>query len=97
MDWFDKEFFFERRTRKAADLWRYIPYKKRPGISRAYADLDGYWIELEAGWTAYDGGEDCSIIHEYTVKDLCNAIKTIRTSSTGSETTKSYMREHKAE
>lgn len=78
MEWFNKEFSFEQRTRKSGNLWQYVPAKKSIGVNRAFTDSDGYWIELAEGWTAYDGGEDCGIIHEYTISDLRDAIKTIR-------------------
>lgn len=63
------------------NIWQYIPYKVMEGVTNAFADSDGYWIWLdyeEGGWVAYDGGEDCGIIHEFTMADLKEAIKTIR-------------------
>ena len=67
----------------AADLYKYIPRRiaEAGAIDNAFADSDGYWIWLnheEGGWVAYDGGEDCGTIHEYTIEDLKKAIKTIR-------------------
>ncbi len=77
MNWFDKESSFESRTNRAGDIWRYIPKSKYESISDARIESDGYWIYLNDGFTAYDGGEDCGIIHEFTVADLREAIKTI--------------------
>ena len=82
MDWFDKEEAFERvwqSGREAKDLYKYIPQRLKDAgaIATCDVDSDGYWIYLEDGWFAYDAGEDCGIIHEYTVADLIKAIKTI--------------------
>lgn len=82
--WADKEYEYERlysSGRTARDIYKYIPEKVREGVTNAFADTDGYWIWLdheEGGWVAYDGGEDCGIIHEYNITDLKDAIKTIR-------------------
>lgn len=65
----------------STNIWKYIPYKVSEGVTNAFADSDGYWVWLDyenGGWVAYDGGEDCGIIHEFTVADLKAAIKTIR-------------------
>lgn len=84
MDWAGKEERYEnayRAGRIAEDIWKYIPAKCSEGVTNAFADSDGYWVWLDhevGGWVAYDGGEDCGIIHEYTIKDLREAIKTIR-------------------
>lgn len=70
-----------RGGRQAIDIWKYIPKKVREGVTDAFSDCDGYWIYLdheEGGWVAYDGAEDCGGIHEYTIADLKEAIKTIR-------------------
>ena len=82
--WEDKQNQYERsfQTGKTAtNVWKYIPAKFRETVTNAFADSDGYWIWLdqeEGGWVAYDGAEDCGMIHEYTVADLKEAIKTIR-------------------
>ncbi len=82
--WADKEAIYEniyRSGRQAKDIWKYIPQKYHEGVTNAFSDSDGYWIWLnheEGGWIAYDGGEECGIIHEYTIVDLMDAIKTIR-------------------
>lgn len=63
------------------DLWRYVPQKVAEGVTDIFADSDGYWVWLDhedGGWVAYDGAEDCGMIHEYTIADLRDAIKTIR-------------------
>lgn len=81
MEWWEKEESYARayaEGRQARNLWRYIPRKILSGVEWATSDSDGYWIYLNKGWTAYDGGDDCRIIHEYNVTDLRNAIKTIR-------------------
>lgn len=70
-----------RQGRISSDLWKYIPRRVLPGVADAFADSDGYWIFLDhesGGWVAYDGDEDCGLIHEYTISDLRAAIKTIR-------------------
>ena len=83
MDWKDEVNYAEkfRAGRVAKNLWKYIPEKVMAGVTNAIVDSDGYWIWLdneEGGWRAYDGAEDCGMIHEYTVADLKLAIKTIR-------------------
>lgn len=63
-----------------SDIYKYIPKKYSQAVKNAFADSDGYWIWLnneEGGWRAYDGGEDCGTIHEYTITGLREAIKTI--------------------
>ena len=78
---FDKADAFERRARSGTlpvDIWKYIPDKYQDGVDVANIETDGYWVWLEPGWVAYDGGEDCTVIHEYTVKDLRAAVATIR-------------------
>ena len=67
-----------RAGRQATNIWKYIPRKKQEGVTNAFSDSDGYWIWLDDCHVAYDGGEDCGIIHEYTIKDLVEAIRTIR-------------------
>lgn len=70
-----------RRGTYARDLWKYIPRNKLDGVTNAFSDSDGYWIWLDhegGGYVAYDGGDDCGTIHEYTIADLRAAIKTIR-------------------
>ena len=70
-----------RRGKQANNIWKYIPQKYREGVTNAFSDSDGYWIWLdheEGGWVAYDGGDDCGIIHEYTIAGLKKAIKSIR-------------------
>lgn len=77
----EKEAAYERTYRsgrQVKNLWKYIPKKVWSGVADATTDSDGYWIWLEAGWTAYDGGSDCGVIHEYNIKDLREAVKTIR-------------------
>lgn len=87
LTWEEKQYEFEKRFhegRIVSDIWKYIPSNKREGITNAFADSDGYWIWLdheEGGWVAYDGGEDCGTIHEFTIADLKEAIKTIRKSN----------------
>ena len=81
MTWAEKEERYSRQYaagKVSTNLWKYIPYKYWNGIYSAYTDADGYWITLDSTHTAYDGGEDCGIIHEYTIADLKDAIKTIR-------------------
>lgn len=84
MDWFDKQERYEQRWNAGqidSDIWKYIPGKYNEAVTDAFADSDGYWVWLDnepGGWRAYDGGEDCGIIHEYTVADLREAIKTIK-------------------
>lgn len=79
--WHEKEASFEDAYvagRTAKNLWRYIPRNIYHGVDDCVVDPDGYWIYLAPGWTAYDHGEDCRIIHEFTIRDLQEAIKTIR-------------------
>lgn len=64
--------------RQAKNLWKYIPEKLAEAVDETNVDSDGYWIYLKNGYVAYDGAEDCKVIHEYTVTDLKAAIKTIR-------------------
>lgn len=83
-DWRSNEDRYADRWQRgqiSRDIWRYIPESVRAGVTDAFADSDGYWIFLDhesSGWVAYDGGEDCGIIHEYTIEDLRKAVKTIR-------------------
>ena len=76
--WHEAEESFDYRSRKSTDLWQYIPKKFHPAVADTLIDTDGYWIYLEEGWSAYDHGSDCSIIHEYNISDLRVAIKTIK-------------------
>ena len=81
MEWWEKENAYEQaflRGRVSYDLWKYIPDKLSSAIHCTETSTDGYFIYLNYGWRAYDGGEDCGIIHEYTIADLKDAIKTIR-------------------
>ena len=84
MEEWKKEADYDSRYRsgkQATNLWKYIPEKVISGVTNAFSDSDGYWIWLdheEGGWVAYDGGDDCGMIHEYTIGDLRKAIKTIR-------------------
>ena len=75
--WHEKEESFDYRSRKSADLWQYIPKKFYPAVDHVTIDSDGYWVYLEEGWSAYDHGSDCGVIHEYTIAGLKEAIKTI--------------------
>lgn len=77
MDLWEKEWSFENRRKHAGDLWRYIPAKARPYVEDVTINADGYWIYLAKGYAAYDRAEDCGIIHEYNIKDLREAVKTI--------------------
>ena len=80
MDWFEKEEAYDRiyaSGKQAKDLWQYIPSKLSGAVSHCDISLDGYWIYLNEGWSAYDHGKDCGIIHEYNIPDLKDAIKTI--------------------
>ena len=80
MEWWEKEEAFESvysKGRQAKNLWRYIPDKISKAVEETDVDPDGYWIYLNDGYVAYDGGEDCHIIHEYNITDLKKAIKTI--------------------
>ena len=83
LEWFEKEDEYEKRwaSGRVPDrwkLWNYIPKSKHAFIDDVHADSDGYWIWLDEDHVAYDGGEDCRIIHEYTLADLREAAKTIR-------------------
>lgn len=82
MEWFEKEEAFEKRWcagRINPDkIWKYIPASKQAFVTFASVDSDGYWVGLDEDHVAYDGGEDCRTIHEHTVSDLIEAIKTIR-------------------
>lgn len=80
-DWYEKMEQYEDRykaNRQVRDIWKYIPQKKKECVTNAFSDSDGYWIWLDEEHVAYDGGEDCGIIHEFTIVDLKDAIKTIR-------------------
>jgi len=83
-NWYDKEqrYYDAFDAGKVSkDIWKYIPKKYYPAVTNAFADSDGYWVWLDnenGGWRAYDGDEDCGMIHEYTIEDLKNAIKTIK-------------------
>lgn len=81
MGWGEKEAAYEkayRQGRQAKDIYKYIPDKYLGGVTNAFSDSDGYWIWLDEDYVAYDGGEDCGMIHEYNIADLKTAIKTIR-------------------
>lgn len=84
MSWVDKSIAYEDKWNAgtvAQDIWKYIPESKKAFVTDAIADSEGYWIWLDEDHVAYDGGEDCGTIHEYTIADLRNAIKTIRKAS----------------
>lgn len=77
----EKEDEYEQRWasgRIPTDIWKYVPQKLWSAVTDAFADSDGYWIWLADDYFAYDGGADCGTIHEYTVADLKEAVKTIR-------------------
>ncbi len=84
LSWEEKGYEYEKRYREgrvSTDIWKYIPQNVCEGVTAAFANSDGYWIWLdheEGGWVAYDGGEDCGIIHDYTISDLKESIRTIR-------------------
>ena len=81
VNWWEKEEAFEKAYRSgrcAENLWAYIPKKKYDAVRVAYVDTDGYWAYLEQGYTAYDGGEDCGVIHDYNITDFKESIKTVR-------------------
>lgn len=59
-------------------IWKYIPKKAYKYIDDAFVDSDGYWVYLNKDSVAYDGGEDCRIIHVETIKELKEDLKTIR-------------------
>ena len=74
---FDKTF----RSGKACSegkLWHYIPDKLADAVEEVRSDQDGYWVYLDPHYRAYDLGEDCTMIHEYRICDLKEAIKTIK-------------------
>ena len=80
-DWWEKMEEYEDRymaNRQATNIWKYIPQKKRECVTNAFSDRDGYWIWLDEEHVAHCGAEDCGIIHEFTIEDLKNTIKTIR-------------------
>ena len=80
MEWFNKEVRFSEAYssgKTCRNLWRYIPKKLHIAVADCNTDFDGYWIWLDEGWSAYDHGSDCGTIHEYNIKDLKEAIKTI--------------------
>ena len=84
MDWFEKEAAFADRWLAGKidtnewRIWKYIPARMQAFVDGVGIDSDGYWIWLDEDHVAYDGGEDCRTIHEYTIADLKAAIKTIR-------------------
>lgn len=81
MEWWEKEAYYAKlyaSGKQAKDLWKYIPDKLNEAIAYTSIDMDGYWIFLEDGWIAYDGGEDCRTIHCYNIADLKKDISTIR-------------------
>ena len=81
MESWEKEIRFERTYLSglaATNICRYIPERLNESYDWATTDSDGYWIYLNDGYTAYDGGSDCGTIHEYSISDLKKAIKTIR-------------------
>ena len=81
MDWFEKEERYKvayGNGRVASNLWKYIPKKVEDGVMHAYSDSDGYWVWLFPNWTAYDGAEDCGMIHVYTIEDLKTDLRTVR-------------------
>lgn len=80
-DWFEKQYAYERAYRsgsRSKNIWQYIPAYLQCHVADAFSDSDGYWIYLDEGYTAYDGGEDCGVIHDYTIADLKESIRTIR-------------------
>lgn len=83
MDWADKEASYSRRWSKGTQCRcpeKYIPMRliKAGAVGLVCVDADGYWIYLTEGWTAYDGGEDCGVIHDYLITDLKESIRSIR-------------------
>ena len=81
VEWWEKEEHFYdvyRSGRHATDLWKYIPERFVEAIDDTAIDSDGYWIYLRDGYRAYDLDVDGGIIHEYSIADLKEAIKTIR-------------------
>ena len=82
--WEDKATAYEenyRAGRTAKCIWTYIPAKYCDAIEYAWIDSDGYWVHLNSEYRAYDNGEDCTYIHEYTITDIKEALKTIRRSN----------------
>ncbi len=75
--WSDKEESYGDRRRRSTNLWKYIPKRLREAVAGTQIDCDGYWVFLENGWSAYDNGSDCGVIHEYNIADLKEAIRTI--------------------
>lgn len=57
-------------------LNKYIPKKCRTYINDVYKDIDGYWIELKPSYISTT--TECSTIHELTIKDLKNELKSIK-------------------
>ena len=81
MEWYEREERWEctrSAGRQVKNIWKYIPHRLVDAVNEAEVDLDGYWVYLADEYVAYDGGEDCKVIHEYNVSDLKDAIKTIR-------------------
>ena len=85
LSWEEKGGEFERayfQGRCSKDITKYVPARlMMDAILDVYTNSDGYWIGLQPGWTAYDGvngGAENHCIHEYTIKDLKQALKTIR-------------------
>lgn len=54
-----------------------IPKKYEKSISSVHYEgkEDGYWVYLRDGFISSE--TECSTIHEWTTKDLLNALKTI--------------------
>ena len=80
-DWYEKAEEYDDRykvNKQATNIWKYIPQKKKEYVTDAFSNSDGYWIWLDEEHVAYDGAEDCGMIHEFTIADLKDAIKTIR-------------------
>ena len=65
-------------------IWKYIPKRLEDAIDdveyRGFVEEGDakYWVYLKDGWVAYDGGNDCKTILAVTIKELKEAIKTIR-------------------
>ena len=84
LSWEEKGGEFERayfQGRCSKDIIKYVPAKLMDAILDVYTNSDGYWIGLQPGWTAYDGvngGAENHCIHEYSIKDLKQALKMIR-------------------
>jgi len=80
MNWYEKEPAYDKAYRAgkvSRDIYKYIPRKLSEAIDDCVIDPDGYWVYLNPGWSAYDHDVDCRIIHEYSIADLKQAIKTI--------------------